>query len=159
MLPVSRSAMAAVVLLIIVGFVPFAAAIDAIPSKGGGEEKALIAFAQTLPFTLIPLAFVWWRSSLKGLSFWEGLCYISGRMMCGCANLTVIYLIPVFWVVLTLMLVHSVIGLFVGKAYTERRWLGILRWFRKHGGVTGGQQDAEEAQFSALLDSYEPAAG
>jgi len=86
---------------------------------------------------VLVLAFVWIYNSSSRLSFTKGLEIISNVNMSGCANLTMIYLIPILFVVYFVALINAIVGLVKGKKYTERKWieevskheaLGGLRW-------------------------------
>jgi len=86
---------------------------------------------------VLVLAFVWVYNSSPKLSFIKGLEIICNVNMSGCANLTMIYLIPILFIVYFVAFFNAVAGLVKGKKYTERKWidevskheaLGGLRW-------------------------------
>jgi hypothetical protein len=86
---------------------------------------------------VLVLAFVWIYNSSPKLSFIKGLEIISNANMSGCANLTMVYLIPMLFIVYFVALINAIVGLVKGKKYTERKWieevtqqeaLGGLRW-------------------------------
>ncbi len=72
---------------------------------------------------VLVLAFVWVYNSSPRLSFTKGLEIISNANMSGCANLTMIYLIPILFIVYFMALVNAAIGLVKGKKYTEGKWI------------------------------------
>jgi hypothetical protein len=75
--------------------------------------------------------FVIYRCSSKELNFVHGIDVVAASSMSGCANITIIYLPPLLVVVYLIALYYSVVSLFVGRAYSQRRWLALVEGFRK----------------------------
>lgn len=78
---------------------------------------------------LILLIFVWHYSSSKTVSFFTGLEIISSRLVSGCANITLLYLIPFLFYVYLLFIIHTLIGIFKGRSYTQSQWVKFLTAF------------------------------
>jgi hypothetical protein len=60
--------------------------------------------------------------SSKEVTFINGLSVISATMRSGCSDITIIYLLPFFLYIYILFFVHTVIGLVIGREYTQARW-------------------------------------
>jgi hypothetical protein len=69
------------------------------------------------------LVFVWSYNSSPRLSFLKGLEIIARTNMSGCANLTMMYLFPMLFIVYCVALFNATVGLKRGKTYTERKWI------------------------------------
>jgi glucan phosphoethanolaminetransferase (alkaline phosphatase superfamily) len=61
-------------------------------------------------------------SSSKDVTFINGLAVISATMRSGCADVTIIYMMPFFLFIYALFFVHTVIGLIRGREYTQAQW-------------------------------------
>ena len=81
------------------------------------------------------LAFVWKYNSSPHLSFTKGLEIISNANMSGCVNLTMIYLIPILFIVYFTALINAIVGLVKGKKYTERKWIDEVSKHEALGGL------------------------
>jgi hypothetical protein len=69
------------------------------------------------------LVFVWFYTSSSRLSFPRGLELLIRPNMSGCANLTMIYLFPMLFMVYCIASFNAFAGLKKGKIYTERKWI------------------------------------
>jgi hypothetical protein len=74
---------------------------------------------------------VWYYNSLDELSFFKGLSVVSGSMMSGCANITLLYLPFVLIVVYLIAAFNTVIGFFKGRAYTQEKWGNLVLGFHR----------------------------
>ena len=81
------------------------------------------------------LAFVWVYNSSPQLSFIKGLEIISNANMSGCANLTMVYLFPILFIVYFVAFINAVVGLVKGKKYTERKWIDEVNKQEALGGI------------------------
>jgi len=86
-------------------------------------------------------ALVAYRTSSPTLSFWAGLTRVSMSLRTGCANLTIMIVLPVCFVLYVMAIFFTLIGLFVGKTWTEDMWVS----------TTGG------IGFGSIDDSYDEA--
>ncbi len=77
---------------------------------------------------------VWYYNSVNELSFYKGLSVISGSLMSGCANITLLYLPFVLAVVYFIAAFNTLIGLFIGRESTQKKWGRLVLGFynRKH---------------------------
>lgn len=57
--------------------------------------------------------------------FLEGLSNLSSKYSSGLANITMCYLMPIFFMLHMYCVLLSVIGLFVGRGFTVRKWQRI----------------------------------
>jgi hypothetical protein len=55
-------------------------------------------------------------------SFIIGLSIIAATMRSGCADLTIIYVLPYLIVVYLIFIFHTVVGLVRGRQYTQAKW-------------------------------------
>ena len=55
-------------------------------------------------------------------SFIIGLSIIAATMRSGCADLTIIYVLPYLIVVYLIFIFHTVVGLVRGRQYTQGKW-------------------------------------
>ncbi len=81
--------------------------------------KILILIALSLAL----LTLVWNFCTSKDTSFVNGLAVISATMTSGCANITIIYLLPFLTFVYLICVFQSVIGLVRGRRYTQAQWI------------------------------------
>ena len=84
----------------------------------------LVLFVDVFLFVL-----VYYRCSRPDLSFIDGLTLISGSLMSGCANLTIIYIFPLLFLVYAVCVVVTGLGLLLGKTYTENSFLAVVQRF------------------------------
>jgi hypothetical protein len=75
----------------------------------------------TLSIALLTL--VWNFCTSKDTSFVNGLAVISATMTSGCANITILYLLPFLVVVYLICIFQSVVGLVRGRHYTQAQWI------------------------------------
>jgi len=73
--------------------------------------------------------FAIWFNSSKIYSYWDGLNIISGSMMSGCANITILYAVPAILIVYLISIYNAFLGMFYGKRFAEDKWLNIVLWF------------------------------
>jgi hypothetical protein len=66
---------------------------------------------------------VWKYSSSSETSFLNGLGVISATMFSGCADLTIIYLLPFLVVVYLIFVFYTFAGLVRGRQYTQDKWI------------------------------------
>jgi hypothetical protein len=66
---------------------------------------------------------VWRYCSSPEAPFLNGLGVISATMFSGCADLTIIYLLPFLVIVYLIFVVHTLIGLVHGRQYTQEKWI------------------------------------
>ena len=66
---------------------------------------------------------VWKYCSSPETSFLNGLGVISATMFSGCADLTIIYLLPFLVIVYLIFVFHTLIGLVHGRQYTQEKWI------------------------------------
>ena len=66
---------------------------------------------------------VWKFCSSPEVSFINGLSVISATMTSGCANVTVIYLLPFLVIVYLIFVFHTIVGLVRGRQYTQDKWI------------------------------------
>jgi len=81
--------------------------------------KILILIALSIAL----LTLVWNFCTSKDTSFVNGLAVISATMTSGCANITIIYLLPFLVVVYLICVFQSVVGLVRGRHYTQAQWI------------------------------------
>jgi hypothetical protein len=80
-----------------------------------------IAILIALSIALLTL--VWNFCTSKETSFVNGVAIISATMTSGCANITIVYLLPYLLVVYVICVFQSVIGLLHGRSYTQTQWI------------------------------------
>ncbi len=80
-----------------------------------------IAILIALSIALLTL--VWNFCTSKETSFVNGVAIISATMTSGCANITIVYLLPYLLVVYVICVFQSVIGLVRGRSYTQAQWI------------------------------------
>jgi hypothetical protein len=73
-------------------------------------------------FSIGLLALVWKFCSSAENSFINGLAVISACLTSGCANVTILYLLPFLVIVYLIFVFHTVIGLGSGRQYTRYKW-------------------------------------
>jgi hypothetical protein len=61
-------------------------------------------------------------ASTPEVPFLNGLTVISGALTSGCADFTIIYLLPFLVVVYLIFVYHTIIGLGSGRKYTQYHW-------------------------------------
>ena len=66
---------------------------------------------------------VWKYAASPETPFLNGLGVISATMFSGCADLTIIYLLPFLVVVYLIFVFHTLIGLVRGRQYTQEKWI------------------------------------
>ena len=66
---------------------------------------------------------VWKYASSPETPFLNGIGVISATMFSGCADLTVIYLLPFLVVVYLIFVFYTLIGLVRGRQYTQDKWI------------------------------------
>ena len=66
---------------------------------------------------------VWKYATSPETSFLNGLGVISATMFSGCADLTIIYLLPFLVVVYLIFVFYTLIGLVRGRWYTQDKWI------------------------------------
>jgi ABC-type branched-subunit amino acid transport system permease subunit len=91
------------------------------PFEAFQEIKAI--YCGLMLANALGLAFVWFFNSGPLLSFPKGLEIIASANISGCANLTMLYLFPVLFIVYCIAFYNAVVGLKKGKRYTERKWV------------------------------------
>ena len=74
---------------------------------------------------------VWHQCSSQELSYFAGLNAISARLMSGCANITLLYLPLVLFVVYLLSIYYSILGLLHRRQNAQQHWQDIVLWFVK----------------------------
>ena len=62
-------------------------------------------------------------SSSPETPFLNGIGVISATMFSGCADLTIIYLLPFLVVVYLIFIFHTLTGLVLGRQYTQEKWI------------------------------------
>jgi hypothetical protein len=75
------------------------------------------------------LILVWRYTSSPVLSFMAGMDIISGRLASGCANLTILYLIPFLLILYVVFIFITFIGLFKGRVYVQNAWIRFISRF------------------------------
>ena len=75
------------------------------------------------------LVFTFIFCSEEELSFYHGLAMIIMPIQSGCANITIIYALPLLCVLYYYALFLSVIGIFKGKKFTLFHWQKLVLWF------------------------------
>ena len=91
------------------------------PFESFQEVKAI--YCGLMIANALGLVFVWFFNSSPRLSFPMGLETIVSANMSGCANLTMLYLFPVLFIVYILAFYNAIAGLVKGKKHTERKWV------------------------------------
>ena len=66
---------------------------------------------------------VWKFCDSPQASFMNGLSVISATMRSGCADITIIYVLPFLVGVYLIFVFHTVVGLVRGRQYTQAKWL------------------------------------
>ena len=66
---------------------------------------------------------VWKYAASPETPFLNGLGVISATMFSGCADHTIIYLLPFLVVVYLIFVFHTLIGLVRGRQYTQEKWI------------------------------------
>ena len=61
-------------------------------------------------------------SGSKEVTFIDGLAVIAATMRSGCANITLLYVLPYLLVIYLIFIVHTLTGLVYGRAYTQEKW-------------------------------------
>ena len=70
----------------------------------------------------------WHKCTSSEISYWRGLCIMSGSLMSGCANITLIYLPFVLIAVYFAAIYYSIIGLFYDRRDSQERWAKLILW-------------------------------
>lgn len=66
---------------------------------------------------------VWKFCDSPQASFMNGLSVISATMRSGCADITIIWVLPFLVAVYLIFVFHTVVGLVRGRQYTQEKWL------------------------------------
>lgn len=75
--------------------------------------------------TSIFLTVVWFINSPE-LSFWRGLSLLCESYSTGCANITMLYIIPLLLAYYVLMIIATCKGFWQGKNYTKNWWIKTI---------------------------------
>jgi hypothetical protein len=67
-------------------------------------------------------ALVWKSCSTPKNSFLNGLGVIAAALSSGCANITILYVLPFLVIVYVIFIFYSLIGLFRGPQYPQAIW-------------------------------------
>lgn len=79
------------------------------------------------------LVFVGRSCSTCGCSYWRGLNIISASLMCGCANITLIYALPILAFVYVLTVIYAIIGIIKGRDVAGQKWEQLVLGFHRRG--------------------------
>ena len=77
----------------------------------------------------VGLLFVHLYLSIDELSYWEGLNIIAATMMCGCANITVLYAVPALFLLQLVAIGLTLYGLLRGRANAQHSWVQVVGSF------------------------------
>ena len=98
----------------------------------------LLPNALAQPYTVIVflvnamiVANAWYQCSSPECSFFTGLKVISGSMMSGCANITIIYMPILMAAVYAACVLLSVAGIVQGRERAQLEFLGLVQWFHR----------------------------
>jgi len=86
----------------------------------------LLAGACLLVGNALIICAVFYYNSYKDLTFWEGLCVVTGSWMSGCMNLTIIYIFPALFLFFLICLGNALWALFSNRESAQNRWVNIV---------------------------------
>ncbi len=66
------------------------------------------------------------RTKSKGLTLHYGLLEICESKVSGCANISLLYMVPLLLVAYLLAVLSALAGLFKGQNYSQERWIAIV---------------------------------
>jgi hypothetical protein len=81
-----------------------------------------------LVLNLLVVGFVWRACSTRACSYWGGLKIVSASNMSGCANITILYLLPILAVMYILSLVVATLSLWKGRQWAGHQWVSLVNW-------------------------------
>ena len=116
------------------------------------EELVLVGLALNAAL----FALVWRRSSSPTLGFFAGLSSIAGSMMSGCANITLIYAIPVLAFCSLLAIVATFRGFVRGRRFTQQEWIRLeSRFWERDATANEGNTPATSTQSVAKVSLHQ----
>jgi hypothetical protein len=86
------------------------------------NNTPLWKIAMLIALSIGLLALVWHYCTSKEDSFVNGLAVIAASLSSGCANITILYLLPFLIIVYLIFVFHTIIGLGSGRHYTQHQW-------------------------------------
>lgn len=101
------------------------------------NEESVVANIEfiVISYTLTIISYVlnFKMSSSVVLSYWNALCYISGRWRIGFVYLTLFLLIPILFIVHSITFITSVIGIIAGKSFSQKTFIRVVYLFSRRG--------------------------
>ena len=68
------------------------------------------------------IANAWYQCASSELGYFEGMVIISAPLLSGCANITIIYLLLILFIVFLISVYFSVVALFREREYAQDSW-------------------------------------
>lgn len=75
----------------------------------------------------------YFRCSSTVMSYWGGLCFVSGAWRTGCVNISIFIILPLLFILHFWCIVISLISLALGGNMAERAFLKACWRFSRHG--------------------------
>lgn len=94
-------------------------------------DYPIVLALELLTADIILLALVWYYCSSRYVSFINGIHLISGKLTSGCANITIVYLLPFLFLIYLEFVFFTILGFFYGRSYTQKKWLNFILHFIK----------------------------
>jgi hypothetical protein len=86
-----------------------------------------IGILMIVAFNLI--LFTAYATSSRQLSYFRGLDIIAASFMSGCANLTLLYIVPVLFLIQLWALMYSFVATIAGRRFSQHRWILLVNSF------------------------------
>lgn len=70
-----------------------------------------------------------YATSSPQLSYFRGLDIIAASFMSGCANITLLYIMPVLFFIQLWALMYSFVAIIAGRQFSQHRWILLVNSF------------------------------
>lgn len=93
------------------------------------SDEEILPISQLIPISIINILIfiiVVTQSSSNYLTFYEGFVLISEKYSSGCANITILYMPIIHFLLYLVMILITFIGLLKGKDFTQDVWQKLI---------------------------------
>ncbi len=91
------------------------------------SNSSIYFHAIIFTINVIIFYFVWSYNSTPEIPLIEGLCLITNKARSGCLNITILYIIPLLFLIYVALIINVILGVIKGRKYSKSKWLKLVR--------------------------------